>query len=53
MAVIKITKQGSEQKVEENANNKDEEGPKTRAKRDKKEGKLGHTRAIQNEEKGW
>ena len=33
MAVIKITKQGREQKVEEKANNKVEEGPKTRAKR--------------------
>ena len=36
MAVIKNTKQGSEQKVEEKANNKVEEGPKTRAKRGKK-----------------
>ena len=53
MAVIKITKQGSEQKVEEKANNKAKEGPKTRAKRGKNEGKLGHTRAVQNEENGW
>ena len=53
MAIIKNTKQDSEQKVEENANNKVEEGPKTRAKRGKKEGKLGHTRAVQNEENGW
>ena len=53
MAVIKNTKQGSEQKVEENANNKIEEGPKTRAKKGRKEEKLGHTRAVQNEEKGW
>ena len=36
MAVIKITKQDSKQKVEEKANNKVEEGPKTRAKKDKK-----------------
>ena len=36
MAIIKITKQDNEQKVEEKANNKVEEGPKTRAKRGKK-----------------
>ena len=36
MAVIKITKQDSEQKVAKKANNKIEEGPKTRAKRGKK-----------------
>ena len=36
MAVIKDTKQGSEQKLEENANNKVEENPKTRAKKGKK-----------------
>ena len=35
MAVIKNTKQGSKQKVEEKANNKVEESPKTRAKRGK------------------
>ena len=36
MAVIKSKKQGSEQKREEKAQNKVEEGPKTRAKRGKK-----------------
>ena len=36
MAVIKNTKQDSEQKVAKKANNKVEEGPKTRAKRGKK-----------------
>ena len=36
MAVIKITKQDNEQKVEERANNKVEEGPKTRAKKRQK-----------------
>ena len=36
MAVIKIQKQGSEQKGKEKAKNKVEEDPKTRAKRDKK-----------------
>ena len=53
MAVIKITKQDNEQKVEEMANNKVEEGPKTRAKRGKKERKTRAHQAIQNEEKGW
>ena len=38
MAVIKNTKQDIEQKVAKNANNKVEEGPKTRAKRGKKRG---------------
>ena len=50
MAVIKITKHDSEQKVAKKANNKVEEGPKTRAKRGKKKGRLGHTRAVQKEE---
>ena len=36
MAVIKNTKQDSEQKVAKKANNKVEEGPKTRAIRGKK-----------------
>ena len=36
MAVIKITKQDSEQKVEEMVKNKVKESPKTRAKRGKK-----------------
>ena len=36
MADIKIIKQDSEQKVAKKANNKVEEGPKTRAKRGKK-----------------
>ena len=36
MAVIKNTKQDSEQKVAKKTNNKVEEGPKTRAKRGKK-----------------
>ena len=36
MVVIKITKQDNEQKVAKKANNKVEEGPKTRAKRGKK-----------------
>ena len=48
MAVIKIKKQDSEQKGEEKDKNKMEEGPKTRAK---KGHKLGHTRAVQKEEK--
>ena len=36
MTVIKNTKKNSEQKVVKKANNKVEEGPKTRAKRGKK-----------------
>ena len=36
MAVIKITKQDSEQKVEGMAKNKVKEGPKAKEKRDKK-----------------
>ena len=36
MAVIKNTKEDSEQKVAKKANNKVEEGPKTKAKRGKK-----------------
>ena len=38
MDVIKIKKQDSEQKGEEKAKNKMEEGPKTRANRGKKRG---------------
>ena len=50
MAVIKIKKQDSEQKGEEKAKNKVEEGPKPRAKRVKKG---AQTRAVQNAEKEW
>ena len=50
MAIIKIKKQASEQKGEEKAKNKMEEGQTTRAK---KGHKLGHTRAVQKEEKEW
>ena len=53
MAVIKIKKQDSEQKGEEKAKNKMEEGPKTRAKEAKKRHKLGHTRAVQKKENEW
>ena len=44
MAVIKSKKQGNEQKGEEKAQNKVEEGPKTRAQRGKK---WAQTRAQQ------
>ena len=53
MAVIKITKQDSEQKVEGMAKNNVKEGTKTRAKRGKKGRRLGHTRAVQKEKNGW
>jgi len=35
------------------AKNKVKGSPKTRAKRGKKGRKLGHTRAVQKEKKGW
>ena len=51
MAVIKITKQDSEQKVEEMAKNKVKETQKLGQKEAKKGIRLGHTRAVQKREK--